>query len=762
MPAHQPPPAELFFTAVGFIRRQFLVVLSVLPLAIGLGAAYLYVTPPLYQGVARILIDPSRVQVFKQSILEGPADWAMVDSQIEILKSENFAETIINKLNLTQDHEFVSSNGGIGGIVSSPFRLLHLVLRKPVANSDITLDVVDAFEKRLTVSRVGATFVIEIEFLSTDPDRAAQIANAVADGFIVDQMESKAQTIGKATTWLQERLNELRAQASAAEGAVVEYKSKHNIVDAGGHPIYEGQLAQLNTELVNARSDVAEAEARLDTISQILRAYDLNQATAVEMSGGLTSSPPRSRQGQAVTDTLHDAIITKLRGQYLDLAQRESLFSKKYGHDHLAVVNLRNQMEEIRRSIIDELKQIAESLRSDYNIAKAREDSVEKRLAAAVTGSQAANKAEIELRQLETTAQSYRGLYDGFQQRYADSVQQQSFPVPEARVITRASRPLGKTSPKSLRILGLATMGGLALGLALAVLRELSDRVFRTSNQVEKQLNTQCLALVPKIKPDGEVPSIETNAPADIPTSRIIPLRVGLCRTVIELPLSRFAEAIRAVKVSADLGRVIKSNKVIGITSSLPNEGKSTIAAALAQLCAHGGARVILVDCDLRQPSISQELAPNATAGLIDVITKSASLEDVIWADPSTGLSFLPVVAKSRLIHTNEILASDALKRLFDRLRGSYDYVIVDLSPLAPVVDVRSTAHLVDSYVFVIEWGKTKIDVVEHALNAAHGVYDNLLGVVLNKVDLNRLMRYESHRRDYYYNRYYANYGYSD
>ena len=182
-----------------------------------------------------------------------------------------------------------------------------------------------------------------------------------------------------------------------------------------------------------------------------------------------------------------------------------------------------------------------------------------------------------------------------------------------------------------------------------------------------------------------------------------------------------------------------KSNKVIGITSSLPNEGKSTIAAALAQLSAHSGARVIMVDCDLRNPSLSQELVPNATAGLIDVVTQSASLEEVIWTDPSTKLSFLPVVAKSRLTHTSEILASDAFRRLFDRLRGSYDYVIVDLSPLAPVVDVRSTAHLIDSYVLVIEWGKTKIDVVEHALNATRGIYDNLLGVILNKVDLNQL-----------------------
>ena len=605
----------------------------------------------------------------------------------------------------------------------------------------------NAFERRLTVSRVGLTYVIEVEFQSIDPDRAAQIANAVADGFIADQREAKYQAIRGATVWLQDRLNELRGQASAAEHAVVEYKAKNNIVDTGGHLMGEQQLTELNTALVKARADAAEARARLDRISQILRTDDLD---------------PAAKEVETVADTLHDLIITKLRGQYLELAQREALYSNRYGHDHLAVVNLRNQMRETRRSINDQLKQIAQAYRSDYDIAKAREDSVEKSLAAAVAGSQTTNTAQIGLRQLESAAQTYRALYDAFQQRYMDSVQQQSFPMTEARVITRASRPLEKTSPKSLRILALAAIGGLALGLALAVLREISDRVFRTSSQVEAQLKTECLALVPKIAPGGKVASVETNAPADIPTSRMLPLSAGVGRQVIDSPLSRFAEAIRAVKLSADLGSVDKSNKVIGITSSLPNEGKSTIATALAQLSAHSGSRVIMVDCDLRNPSLSQELVPNATAGLIDVVTQSASLEEVIWTDPSTKLSFLPVVAKSRLTHTSEILASDAVRRLFDRLRGSYDYVIVDLSPLAPVVDVRSTVHLLDSYVLVIEWGKTKIDVVEHALNATRGIYDNLLGVILNKVDLNQLRRYESHRSDYYYNRHYARYGYTD
>ena len=155
-------------------------------------------------------------------------------------------------------------------------------------------------------------------------------------------------------------------------------------------------------------------------------------------------------------------------------------------------------------------------------------------------------------------------------------------------------------------------------------------------------------------------------------------------------------------------------------------------------------------------------LTPDAKAGLLEILAEKTSLKAAIWKDPSTNLSFLPVVSKLRLAHSSEILGSTPLKKLFEQLREAYDHVIVDLSPLAPIVDVRATAHLLDSFVFVIEWGRTKIDIVEHALAHAPGIYDNLLGVVLNKVDMHVFGRYANHRENYYYNKHYARYGYTE
>jgi capsular exopolysaccharide synthesis family protein len=228
------------------------------------------------------------------------------------------------------------------------------------------------------------------------------------------------------------------------------------------------------------------------------------------------------------------------------------------------------------------------------------------------------------------------------------------------------------------------------------------------------------------------------------------------------MPLSRFAESIRSIKLAIDLNPTKTSNKVVGITSALPNEGKSTIAASLAQLISHSGKRVIIVDCDLRNPSLSADLAPNASAGIVEVISGAQSIEETVWRDPNTGLIFLPAVRKTPLLHTSEILSAEETRKLFDKLRGMYDYIIVDLPPLTPVVDVRATTPLIDCFILVVEWGRTKIDVVQHALHTAPNVYETLIGTVLNKTDLKAMNRYDNYRSDYYTNEHYTRYGFDD
>ena len=459
-----------------------------------------------------------------------------VDTQLEILKSENIALSVIKDLHLTQDPEFVSPPAGIlrRGVTLLMDTLLFVLpagngAEEPGSDFELSRVALDTFQSHLAIKRVGMTYAIDIEYQSLSPERAAQIANAVADGYVVDALEAKYQTTRRAGVWLQDRLKELREQSGNAERAVVDYKSKNNIVDTGGRLMNEQQLAELNSAIIQARATSAEAKARLDRIQQILANDDLD---------------PASSAAATVTDTLHNEVIVKLRQQYLEYAGKVADWTKKYGPSHLAVVDLRNRMQELRRNIVDELRRIAETYKSDYEIAKTREDSVQKSLDQIVTESQTTNEAQITLHDLESSAQTYRSLYDNFLQRYMESVQQQSFPVTESRLITQATRPLIKSAPRSWLILAIAAMGGLVLGAGVGVLRDISDRVFRTTGQVEELLNVDCVAVVPLIKGAPKTgAALEQTADYGVPAGpRTIARDRGVLWTVVDSPFSRFAE----------------------------------------------------------------------------------------------------------------------------------------------------------------------------------------------------------------------------
>jgi polysaccharide biosynthesis transport protein len=220
-------------------------------------------------------------------------------------------------------------------------------------------------------------------------------------------------------------------------------------------------------------------------------------------------------------------------------------------------------------------------------------------------------------------------------------------------------------------------------------------------------------------------------------------------RTLLEDPFSRFAETIRALKMSADARGDGSESQVIGLTSSLPQEGKSTVAVALAAVAGLVGAKVILVDCDLRNPALSLYLAPGAKAGLLEAMSGEASIESVVWREPSTGMDFLPAANVRGLSNTAQLLSTGAMRQLFDNLRRKYDYVVVDLSPLLPVVDVRATVGFVDFYFFIIEWGRTQFEIIGEALNSGPDVYKKTLGFALNKVNQNAIGRYYNYDRVY-------------
>ncbi len=734
---------------IGFVRRQYAVIIFCTVLTVVAAGIYLKTATPTYMGQVKILLSNQKTPFVQQQSLvaEAAIDSVQIETQLQVLKSKAVATSVIQNLKLYEDSEFQPSSR-VQALMRKVRSWLSMAPLDTGADEAATADdLVLAFGDRLTAARVGMSNVIELSYNASTAKRAAEIANAVANTYILDQLNAKFEANKSATAWLQDRLRELGQQALTAEHAVNAFKSENNIVVSDGKLIDDQQIVELNSRLVAARALTSDSLARLNRYDEVLRAVapDSLSLAGIDTPG---------------SEVLLSPIINSLRQQYLDYARREVDWSSRFGKGHLAVINLRNRMRDIRTSIVDEVRRLAETNRSDYEIAKQKQKQIEDQLASAVSRSRGSSSAELTMRELETSAKSYRSLYDSFLQRYMGSVQQESFPSADARVIASASPPPGKSKPKSSLVIALGLAAGLGLGVGLGLLRDVMDRVFRTSAQLEAALRLPCLSLVPLLK------DINPPGPASLPSSgndaRMISRRSTAYWAATAMPLSRFAESIRALKLAIDLNQSLADNKTIGITSSLPNEGKSTIAASLAQLIAHAGKRVILVDCDLRNPSLSMNLAPSATSGLIEIISGAKQLDEVTWQDKSTGLTLLPIAKKGPLFHTSELLSAQPTRALFDKLRASYDYVIVDLPPLAPIVDVRATTPLVDCYILVVEWGRTKIDVVQHALHTAPNIREALLGAVLNKTDMNIMKRYDSYHSDYYNSEHYGRYGYVD
>src|SRR5579862_265106 len=761
---------------IAIVRRQYPIIALITACVIGLSLVYLFTTPKQYTAHAMFLIDTTRMRALQrepkinQNTYELPLDDAQVETEIEVLKSSQIGLSVVKDLKLTEDPEFVGSQRGLlgafFGLIFSPFSSGGSSSHEPMSEDALTQTALGHLLSNRDVRRLGETYVLDISYTSLNPGRAASVANGIAEAYLVDQLDAKFQSSSRVAKWLQDRIGELRQEAMAADRAVLEFKEQKNIVDVGGGTNGDGRLladqevADSGSQLAKARADTAEAKARLDRI-QVIMQQDIPDA--------------------AVADSLSSTIINQLRTQYLEYDRRYHLYAARYGPTHLAVVALQTQMTELRRSMSDELARIAEGYKSSYEIAKSREESLQKSLSQQISGAQVTNRERLGLAELESKAKAYHASHDSFVQRYMEVTEQQSLPSTEARVITAAAPPGGASSPQVSRILLMATALGLMLSFAAAYLREIMESVFRSAKQAEKILNTNCLAVLPIVKnvnslavaSDGtQKPVRRKIALAKIALTRELtkialtkelkPNLPDFFRHVIDEPLSAFAEGLRAVKVAADISGAIKKNKVIGITSSLPSEGKSTVASNFAELIAHAGRKVILIDGDLRNPTLSRKLVSKPDIGLLEVIGGKVDLDEAIYTDKLSGLAFLPVVIESRLANSSEILASEVFRQLIEGLRKTYDYIIIDFPPMVPVVDVRATTNIVDSYVYVIEWGRTKINLVQRQLGSSPEIFDRLLGVVLNKANFQTLRRYEeNYGRDYYNKNYYAKYGYT-
>src|SRR5262249_11074939 len=513
---------------------------------------------------SRIAIDPRRVQLFpKATFSEGQIDGPALDSEIVLAQSEPVVLSVVNSLGLAKDPEFLKSPGVLGALLGFASHLFSLIKpTKPLSESEATKVAVTVLSKNLLVFRVGGSYNLSIQYQWANPERAVQIANAIVEAYIAKQLEVKYDPTKRATQWLEGRIKELNEKQKLAERLVVDFKKNNNVVIADGRLMNEQLIADLGSQISQVKQRVSEAKAREDRINAVIRDAQMGRADA------RTDADTRTKQTAAtLSDTLNSAVASTLRTRYLELVNREASWSRKYGAKHGAVVNLREQIHEIEGSFLEELKRLGDTYLNTYEVVKSEEQDLEKRFDDAVSRSQPISQAQITLLDIESNAKNLRTMYDEFRQRYADSLQQQSFPISDASITARAALPLEKSGPKTALILVMAAAGGLGFGVAVGILRELMDGSFYTKEQGESALQTPCIAVVPSLKGDNSyngptlmgspkpMLSFDRGLDAGLNDQRTISRGPDICWAVLNSPFCRFAEGIRSIKLAVDLNR---------------------------------------------------------------------------------------------------------------------------------------------------------------------------------------------------------------
>ena len=655
--APSPTLGERMDFVTRFLRRRYLIILICLLLSLAVGALYLFSTPAGYTASATMMIETGK-NPLKESLLGNAIpDAGWIESQVGVLKSQPVAVYVAKQLRLADDPQFLRPPMGP---VDKLLDRLGWGPSEPTSEADRFAAAVGAVMGGLDVRRIGQSYILLISYRSQSPELALKVANAMVDAYIFDQLNAKYQANRRAGDWLQERLQALREQAATAERAVIEYKTKNNIVSTGaGTLMNEKQLSEISGQLAAARARTSDVQTRLDRVQVVRQA--------------LQQERPAAPVDETISEAMTNPIITHLQERYLDLKNREADWSARYGKNHTAVVNVRNQIRDIRTSMREELGRIEETYKSELEVAKNRQAELENGLAKLISQSTVTNQAQVVLFSLEAQAQSYRKLYDNFLQQHTQTVQQQSWPISDARPVSPAS--VAKTWPRAGLVWTLAVMAGGMLGVGLGAFREIRDRGFRTRDQVRSVLGTECLALVPLLRnrrkrllisslrmrvfpgwqslelPSSRRPELARSDIAGRAVSRCIGAAPKIMHMIIEEPSSLYAEAIRAIKLGIDQRNGAQGAKMVGLTSCVASEGKSSIAAAVAMLIARGGARVALVDCDVSHPTLSRALAPNASIGLLEVLAGKANLGDAVWCDEVQQFVILayhpePVVAK--------------------------------------------------------------------------------------------------------------------
>ena len=666
---------------------------------------------PRYRASASVMFGTQKAKVIDlQEILADPEfSKDTLQNEVEVLRSTSLIERVVEELRLREDPEFNPKlgpagprlPGGLAGVAA------RLGLEQPPAQQappeEIrrreTLTAIDRVLAGLTLRPIASTRVIEISFAADDPTMAARVVNTIADQYIVDQLVAKLQTTRSAIEWLGGRVEEARQRLQEAEESVESLRANLSETAGQSFDLTQQQLVALNAALSAARGRAAQVAAQHQ-----------------RLIGALTSGADMG----AITEFRDSPLIRGYRDGESALTRRLAALSAF----HPERARVEADLADMRARIRAEAESVVVAVGIDLEAARAQERSLAAAVRELETKGLAQSRAQVQLRQLEREAEASRQLYEAMLNRLKETSEQVELQEANARVLSPAEAPLGPESSRGKLIVAMAAVLGMVSGIGIVFLREQLRDTFRAPRRIEAATGLAVIATLPSI---GRRRT-----------------RAEVIRRLCDKPGSSLAEAARDLRAGVLRAEGAARPKVVMFTSSVPREGKSTTALLVALTNRRMGGPTIVVDCDFRRPAAGRALGVAARAGLFEVLSGVATLDEAIEVEPDTGLHLLiPREADpSGPPGTADLLASERFRELIRTLSARYDLVVLDTPPTLVVADARQLCAAADAVVYVVRWDHTPRGAVAEGLRELAAVGAPIRGVALTMINEVRAARH--------------------
>jgi exopolysaccharide transport family protein len=693
---------------------------------------YSFAATPVYRATARLVIDKENPNVVSiQEVMTVDASGMdYYRTQYKIIESRTVARDVIERMNLQESEEFFPKpKNDFLSDIKVGVRKTFASLKEPVfslfskenefdtkklekLNPDYQL--VSNFIQRIDVNPIRNSRLVDVSFHAKDPVLAAKIVNILAQAYIDRNLETKLKAAQDAVRWLNARMEEERKRVEKAEQALLRYKEKHNIVtdfSSDTEKVTAEKLAKLNTDVVDAESRRVEAETRY------------MQATALARNPEMLDSIP---------EVLNNELIREIKTMEVDLYKRISELSKKYGKKHPQMIAIQSELSDLKKRKAQEIKRVISSLKNEYQVARARENSLKASLANQKKESLELNQKAIEYGVLRRETESAKQMYELLIKRFKEASITENMKTGNIRIIDSAEVPKGPVKPrKKLNVL-LASIIGLLLGVGFVFFFEYLDNTIKIPEDIKRYLQIPYLGPVPVIA--GDENAKEDKIPETV---------------TVHAPKSTASEAYRGIRTSILFSTAEAEPQVILVSSAGPQEGKTITAVNVGITMAQAGNKTIILDCDLRRPKLHKIFGLSRDAGMTNLLTGKTEAGGLIAKTNVTGLDVIPCGPIPP--NPSEILGAGRMAKLLEVLRSKYNRVIIDSPPITAVTDAVVLAKSVDGVVLVISANETAREVVRNGVEQLRSVGARILGAVLNGVDMGR--------DSYYYQYYYYYYG---